>query len=320
MILVSLFLAAAAALGALPVSSQEYPAREIHVICPFPPANGADLITRYFAGKLAEVSGVTVITENRPGANGMLGTEAVAKAKADGYTIGINPISSTLATAPHVFKKVPFDPLKDFELAGTLMTLSFVVVVNPATPIHTISDLTAFLKEKKGGTFYGGSTNTGIIASELYKKAIGVDVQRVNYRTSVDALNDMAAGNIDFYITDTGTALPQIAAGRYRALAILSSKRTAPLPDVPTMAEAGLPIDLPGGWWGVIAPAGTPKLALDKLTKWFDAVSALPATATFLKTYGYDPLPGDPAMARRLLLSDTQRWGEYVRLAGIEPQ
>ncbi len=307
-------------LGSSAAFSQTYPNKEIHAICPFPPANGADLIVRYYAGKLAELSGKAVITENRPGANGIVGTEAVARAKPDGYTIGISPVSSILAAGPHVMKKLPFDPLNDFELIGTLLTVAFVVVVNPSKPVQTISELTKYLKEKKGGSFYGGASNNSIIASELYKKAIGVDVQRVNYRTPVDALNDLASGSIDFYITDVGSALPHIAAGRYRALAIVGAKRTSSLPDIPTMIESGIPVEIPGGWWGGIAPARTPKPIIDKLTTWFEQISALPATTEFIKTYGFDLMAENATTARALLVHDTELWGEYVRRAGFEPQ
>src|SRR5262245_5893224 len=218
--------------------AQDYPAREIRTICPFAPGTGADIVVRYYASKLADIAGKPVITENRPGAQGLLGTEAVARAKPDGYTISINPVASTMAAATHIFKKLSFDPLKDFEFGGTLLSVSFVLVIAPKDGIQTVADLTKYLKEKKGDTFYGGSTNTGIVASELYKNAIGVDVKRVNYRSAFDAMNEMNSGNLDFYFTDTTTALGQIAAGRYRPLAVTGARRSKALPDVPTMTEA----------------------------------------------------------------------------------
>jgi tripartite-type tricarboxylate transporter receptor subunit TctC len=299
--------------------AQDYPTREIRTICPFAPGTGADIIVRFYASKLAEIAGKPVITENRAGAQGLLGTEAVAHAKPDGYTIAINPIASTMAAAPHIFKQLSFDPLKDFEFGGTLMSVSFVLVVPPNAPIRTVADLTKYLKEKKGDSFYGGSTNTGIVASELYTHAIGVDVKRVNYRSAFDGLNEMTSGHLDFYFTDVTTALGHIAAGRYRPLAVTGSKRSAALPDVPTMTEAGVPMDF-APWWGTIMPAGTPKPIVAKLTGWLDTVSAMPETRAFLAKNGLDPLPGDAAMLRALLIKDTARWGEWVRLAQIEPQ
>ena len=153
-----LLLAGALLFGSAPhLLAQEYPAREIRTICPFAPGTGADIIVRFYASKLAEIAGKPVITDNRAGAQGLLGTEAVAHAKPDGYTIAINPIASTMAAAPHIFKQLSFDPLKDFEFGGTLMSVSFVLVVPPNTPIRTVADLTKYLQEKKGDAFYGGS-------------------------------------------------------------------------------------------------------------------------------------------------------------------
>jgi len=305
--------------GAAPSWSQDYPTREIRTICPFAPGTGADIVVRYYAAKLAEVAGKPVITENRPGAQGLLGTEAVARAKPDGYTISINPVASTMAAAVHIFKTLSFDPLKDFEFGGTLLSTSFVLVVTPKDSIRTVADLTKYLKEKKSDAFYGGSTNTGIVASELYKNAIGVDAKRVNYRSAFDALNEMANGNIDFYFTDATTALGQIAAGRYRPLAVTGPKRSKALPDVPTMTEAGIPMDF-APWWGTIMPANTPKPIVAKLTAWMDKVSAFPETVEFLTRNGLDPLPGDATLLRAMLIRDTQRWGEWVKLAQIEAQ
>jgi tripartite-type tricarboxylate transporter receptor subunit TctC len=305
--------------GAAPSLSQDYPTREIRTICPFAPGTGADIVVRYYAAKLAEVAGKPVITENRPGAQGLLGTEAVARAKPDGYTISINPVASTMAAAVHIFKTLSFDPLKDFEFGGTLLSTSFVLVVTPKDSIRTVADLTKYLKEKKGDAFYGGSTNTGIVASELYKNAIGVDAKRVNYRSAFDALNEMANGNIDFYFTDATTALGQIAAGRYRPLAVTGPTRSKALPDVPTMTEVGIPMDF-APWWGTIMPANTPKPIVAMLTAWMDKVSAFPETVEFLTRNGLDPLPGDATVLRAMLIRDTQRWGDWVKLAQIEAQ
>jgi tripartite-type tricarboxylate transporter receptor subunit TctC len=309
----------ALAFGATPSRAQDYPNREIRTICPFAPGTGADIVVRYYASKLAELAGKPIVTENRPGAQGLLGTEAIARAKPDGYTIAVNPVASTMAAAPFIFKKLSFDPLRDFEFGGTLLSVSFVLVVVPKDSIRTVADLTKYLKEKKSDSFYGGSTNTGIIASELYKNAIGVDVKRVNYRSAFDAMNEMNSGNLDFYFTDTTTALGHIAAGRFRPLAVTGARRSKALPDVPTMTEAGVPMDF-APWWGTIMPAGTPKPIVAKLTGWFDAIARMPETDGFLAKNGLDPLPGDADMLRALLIKDTARWGEWVKLAQIEPQ
>jgi len=305
--------------GAAPSAAQDYPTREIRTICPFAPGTGADIVVRFYATKLSDLAGKPVVTENRPGAQGLLGTEAIARAKPDGYTIGFNPVASTMAAAAHVFKKLPFDPMKDIDGVALMLATTFVLVVDPKKDIHSVSDLTKFLKEKKGDSFYGGSTNSGIVASEIYKKAIGVDAKRVNYRSAFDALNEMAAGNIDFYFTDATTALGQIAAGRYRALAVTGATRSASFPDLPTMAELGYDMDL-APWWGVIVPGGTPQPIREKLAAWTNAISAMAETKAFLRKNGLDPMSGDHAALRALLVKDTQRWGDYVRIANIDPQ
>jgi tripartite-type tricarboxylate transporter receptor subunit TctC len=299
------------------VRAQDYPTREIHTICPFAPGTGADIVVRYYANKLSELAGKPVITDNRPGAQGLLGTEAVARARNDGYTISINPVSSTLAASPHLFKKLSFDPLKDLDPVTGLLSVSFVLVVTPNSGINSVAELTQRLKTKTGDSFYAGSTNTGIVASELYMKAIGVDAKRVNYRSAFDALNEMQSGKIDFFFTDATSALGQIAGGKYKALAITAAKRSEAFPGIPTMTEAGIAMDF-APWWSVIVPAGTPQFMRDKLAGWFDKISAMPETREFLIKNGLDPMSADAQGVRALLVKDTTRWGEWVNLANIE--
>ncbi|HVG51314.1 MAG TPA: tripartite tricarboxylate transporter substrate binding protein [Xanthobacteraceae bacterium] len=311
--------AAGLVLVTLPARAQEFPTREIKTICSFAPGTGADIVVRYYAQKLSELAGKAVVTENKPGLQGLLGTEAAIRAKPDGYTISINPASSTLAASPHLFKKMPFDPQKDVDFAGMILSTSFVLVVTPNSNINSVAELTKKLKEKDGDRFYAGSTNTGIVASELYIKALGLDVKRVNYRSAFDAMNEMVSGKIDFFFTDTTSALGQIAGGKYRALAVTSGKRLASFPNTPTMTESGYPMDI-SPWWGILVPAGTPKPIIDKYAAWFAKISAMPETREFLLKNGLEPFMGDAAAMRKLLIDDTARWGEWVKLANIEVQ
>ena len=299
--------------------SQDYPAREIRAICPFGPGTGADIVVRYFAQKISELSGKPVITENRAGAQGLLATEAVAKSKPDGYTIAITPASSTLAAAAHLYKKLPFDPVKDFEPVATISTLSFALMTDPKKGFKTVADLTKFLKEKQGDRFYASSANTGTVAAELYKKAIGLDIKRVNYKSGPDAINDMLSGSIDFWFTDASFAVGQVANGKLTALGVTGPKRSGALPEVPTLIEAGLPVDLTA-WWGVLVPAGTPKPIVDKLAGWIAQISSTEETKQFLAKFANDPLPGDAALLRKMLQTDIERWGDYVKIAEIEVQ
>lgn len=297
----------------------EYPAREIHAICPFGPGTGADIVVRYFAQKLGELAGKTVITENRAGAQGLVATEAVARSRPDGYTIAITPASSTLAAATHLFKKLSFDPLKDFEPVAMISTLSFALMVDPKKNFNSLADFTKYLKEKKTDRFYASSANTGTVSAELYRHAIDVDIKRVNYKAGPDAINDMLAGNIDFWFTDASFAVGQVASGKLKCLGVTGPKRTGVMPEIPTMIEQGVPVELTA-WWAALVPAGTPKPIVDKLATWIGQISATEETKQFLYKFANDPMPGDAALVTKMLKEDIKRWGEYVKMANIEVQ
>ncbi len=314
--------AACLALFATPAAAQaqDYPTKTIYAICPFGAGTGADILVRFFAAKLSDALGKTVVVENKTGAQGNIATEAVAKAKPDGYTIAITPGSSTLAMAAHIFKKLNYDPVKDFTPVTPLSTLTFAMVVDAKKPLHAMADLTKFLKDGKGRGIYGAGANTGIVSAELYLNAIGVKAERVAFRSPVDTLKALQIGDIDFTSTDTSWAVGQVNEGRVRALAVTGSKRTRALPDVPTLIEAGFPDIAIEPWWGVFVPAGTPAAVVDKLHRAFQQILAMQDTKDFLARIANDPLPGTPDMLRQMLARDLAKWGEYIRLAKIEPQ
>jgi tripartite-type tricarboxylate transporter receptor subunit TctC len=308
-------------LAAWPAQAQDYPTRDIRAICNFPTGTGADVFVRYFSEKLSGLAGKPVIVENRGGALGNIGTEAAARAKPDGYTILISPGSSTMAAALSTFKKLPFDPVKDFTPVTTLARLGFVLVVDPTSPIKSVADLTAHLKAKREKASYGVAANTGLVSAELYKKYAGLQVTRVQYREMQTLQNDMAAGSLDFSFGDPVFAVEQAKAGRIRALAVTSGERMSALPDVPTMKEAGLPeFGELIAWWAVFVPAKTPPPVVSKLESWFNQIVASPDTKKFLNNLGSDPFPGNSRMLEGLLANDIKKWNEYVKLAGIEPQ
>jgi len=313
--------AVAMAAPSLPAQAQQnYPTREIITICPFGPGTGADVLVRYFAAKLGEELGKTMIVENKPGAQGTLAMEAVARAKPDGYTITITPASSTMAAAVSLFNKLPFDPVKDFTPITTISSLSFSLVVDGKSKINSVAELTESLKAKASNGFYGASTNTGIIATELYKRQTGLKTERVNYKSLHDTLKDMAAGHVDFVFTDSSFVAGQMKEGRIKALAVTSPKRSTVLPDVPTMAEAGIAGVSLTAWWAAFAPAGTPQPVIDKLRAAFDKVLAMPETVAFLGKIANDPMPGTPEETRELMIKEVKAWGDYVDLAKIEKQ
>ena len=300
--------------------SQEYPAREIHSVVNFPPGSGMDIMIRYYSNKLSELAGRPVIVVNKPGANGNIATEYVARSKPDGYTIYINPASSTLAAASALFKKLPFQPVKDFQPVLLLAKLGFVFAVDSGSTVHSVSELTVQLRQKPGHGAYGATANTGVVSAELYKVRTKLQTNRVDYKGTTELINDLYGGQLDF-ISLAPTALAEpIRAGKMRGLAVTSTTRLRFFPEIPTMAEAGLPGFDITPWIGLVVPAGTPQPILDKLAMWHRQINASEETKQMLLQFGMDPLDGDAAAMAALLKSDIDRWAEYVKLANIEAQ
>jgi tripartite-type tricarboxylate transporter receptor subunit TctC len=311
-----LFLAALVALPAFG-QAQDYPVREIRSICNFAPGSGADIIVRYYSDQLARLAGKPVVVENKPGAQGSIASAFVAKSPPDGYTIHITPASSTLASAPHIFKQLPYDPIKDFATVTTINSLTFVVAVDANKPFRSVSDLIAHLKSKPGHGFYGTQSNSGLIAAESLKAQTGLQTVSVPFKATGDAFANLLSGQIDFMSVDSTWAKGQ---PKVRILAVTATKRSASLPEVPTLAEAGVPgIDV-APWWGVVVPAGTPRPIIDKLAGWFNRITASEETKQFLARAALDPLPGSPEQMAALLKTEVERWGGFVKLAKIEPQ
>jgi tripartite-type tricarboxylate transporter receptor subunit TctC len=311
-------LAVATLLSFTPAVAQEYPSREIKLVCGFVAGSGADVIHRYFAEKLKTLIGKPVIVENKPGASGNLAHTYVAKSKPDGYTV--YPVGGTaLAASLYLFKNPPTDPLKDFEPLTALIKQPWVLIVDAKSPFKTLPELTAFLKEKKNKASYSTSTTTGIIVGELYKSIAELETVQVNYKTIGDSLNDLLSGTIDFAMADAAFSLGQIKNGRVRALATSSGTRMKSMADIPTMIEGGVPgIDVTV-WWAVQLPTGTPKPILDTLQAWFTEILNMPETEQFLANIGTDVFKTTPGETRALLEQEIRNWADYVRLAKIDP-
>src|SRR5258708_18956898 len=308
------------ALSPLPAAAQEYPAREIRSICNFAAGSGADILVRYYSDRLARLAGKPVFVENKVGAQGNIATEYVARSKPDGYTIMITPASSTLAAARHIFKQLSFDPIRDFTPVTTLAKLSFAIAVDAKRPIHSIAELTEYLKKKPARGHYATGSNTGLVAAELYKEMSGFKSTYGPYKAATSALTDMLGGEVDFISYDVTFLMAQARAGRVRLLALTSAGRLSMLPEVPTMAESGFPgYDLTP-WFGVVVPAGTPNAIVDNLAPWFNQISSSEYTRTFIENVATDPFPGTSESMAALIRVESENWGRYVRLAKIEPQ
>ncbi len=274
---------------------------------------------RYYSDRLARLAGRPVIVENRPGAQGLVATDYAAKSKPDGYTILITPASSTLATAPHIFKHLPFDPLRDFAPVTTINSLAFVIAVSAGGPLRSMDELVARLRAKPGHGFYGTTSNSGQVTAELFKELSGLKTEYVPFKVTTDGLASLLGGEIDFFAIDATWAVTQHP-HKIRILAVTSAKRAGVLPDVPTMQELGFKDFDITPWWGVVVAAGTPRPIVERLAGWFNQITAMEETRQFLARGALDPLPGTPDSMAALLRTETERWGRFVRLAKIEPQ
>ncbi len=301
-------------------AAQDYPVREIRAVSPVSAGSGGDILVRYYGDKLSKLAGKPVIVENRGGAQGVVGTEYAAHARPDGYTILITPASSMLAAQPHFFKKLPFDPFRDFTPVGTLAWLPFGIAVDAKSPVKTIADLTARLKSRPEDGFYGAGNNSGIGTAELYKEMAGLKTTQVPYKTAAQGLAALLDGQIDFLVWDATFMSGRVKAGRIRMLAVTSPRRSSALPDVPTMIESGLPGFEITSWWGVVVPAGTPRPIVDKLAGWLREISAQEETRKFLQNVATDVMSGTPEQMEALLKQEYDRWGRLARLAKIQPE
>jgi tripartite-type tricarboxylate transporter receptor subunit TctC len=259
-----------------------------------------------------------VIVENKPGGFGAISTEYLARSKADGYTIGILPGSSFLAAAAHLFKKLPYDPVNDFEHVTTLARLPFILVVSGDSPYKSVADLTKFLKERGDKASYGSLANIGLVSSELYKAQFGLETVEVKYKDAAAGLNDLWGGNIVFTHIDPAGGAAHLKSGKLRPLATTSAKRLQALPDIPSAHESGIMNTDLTAWWSVHVPKGVPKPVLTKLEDWFNKIAVDEETVKWLALNGTDPLPGNSTLVKEMLVKDIQAWGEYVRLAKIE--
>ncbi len=315
----TLIVALLAGIAATPLQAQEYPSREIKLICGFVAGSGADVMYRFMAEKLQQIAGKPVVVENRPGAQGHIATAFVAKSKPDGYTI-LPAGGSSLASIGYLMKTPLADPLKDFDYIGTVLKQGWYMTVDTKSPIKTVAEMTAHLKQKGSKGSYATSTNFGTVFAELYKAATGLETVQVNYKTIADSANDLASGTIDMAMADPIYTISNLRNGRIRALAVSTGQRVAATPDIPTMTELGIPgVDV-GVWWSVQVAAGTPKPIRDTIGKWFTQMLSMDETKKFFANIGTDVFISSPEATRDLIVKDMESWKNYVARAKIEPQ
>ena len=309
---------AAAFIAPVAASAQQYPSQDIHFICAFPPGSGADVLVRYFAEKVKPLTGKNVIVENRSGAGGNIAIEYLAKSKPDGLTIMVHGASGVAANMS-TFKRPPTDAANTIQVAATINRQPFMLLVAPDKPWKTVADVTAAMKAKGEKASYATAAPFGTVMGEIYKVRTGVKAVEVSYKNAIDSLNDQLSGSVDYAMHDPVYALAQAREGRLRIVAVSTGKRLAAIPDIPTMAEQGVEMDL-AGWWAAMVPQGTPRPVVEQINKWFNQVVATEDTKKFLNQFGGDQntMPIDEAQA--LFIKEIKNWADYVKVAKIEPQ
>jgi tripartite-type tricarboxylate transporter receptor subunit TctC len=309
--------AAFGALGGAAFAQQDYPNRPIHVVIGFAAGSGADLLCRFFVARMAELSGQSVVIENKPGAVGVIAGNVVAKAKPDGYTM-LWAGNSIMVGGKYLVKELPFDPVKEFIPAGAFLETPFVLAVGGQSTAKSISELVAQIKPKKQNR--AAYTNpTGQLSTALFKARTGIEAEPVSYRTTADAIPDLANGTLDFMILDGTFAVGQVKAGRIRALAATSAQRITALPDVPTMQEAGIADYVFSPWWGAYLPAGTPQPIVSKVSGWMNQMARAPESAKFLDTMAAMPVLDDPKQMEERLQRDRGMWDRLAAAANLSP-
>jgi tripartite-type tricarboxylate transporter receptor subunit TctC len=277
------------------------------------------VLVRYFGEKVRPLANRTIIVENKVGAAGNIAAVYTARSKPDGHTIYVHA-ASAIAANMHLFKAPPIDAAKDLQIAAGVNKQPFMVVVPASSPYKTVAELTEAMRKKGDKASYAQSNTSGKVMGELYKQATGVQAVEVPYRTANDSLNDFASGRLDYGMMDPVFALSQARAGRLRMLAVSTPQRMQAVPDLPTMAEAGVPGVELLTWFSAIVPAATPRSIVDKINKWFNEVLATEEAKTFLNNFGGDPFITTPDDAQALFRQGVKDWERYVKAANIEPQ
>ncbi|WP_188972711.1 Bug family tripartite tricarboxylate transporter substrate binding protein [Neoroseomonas lacus] len=311
--------ALAAAMSHAARAQAAWPDRPIRLIVPFPPAGGTDVISREIGGRIAAATGWNIVIDNRPGAGGNIGLDAVAKAAPDGYTIGMGQ-AANLAINPALYPRMPFDPLTDFALISLVATQPNVLVVGRNAPYRTLAELVAAGRARPGSLTAGNAGNgtTGHLAGAMFARAAEIEVVHVPYRGAAPVLTDLLAGRVDFFFANPLAVKGMLESGDVRALAVTSATRSRTFPDVPTVAESGFPGFEAVNWTGLVAPARTPEPIIDRLSQEARKALATPETIARLAAEGSEPFGSTPARFREFLTEEHAKWGRVVREARIQ--
>jgi tripartite-type tricarboxylate transporter receptor subunit TctC len=300
-------------------AEQDYPTKAVRIIVPFAPGGSTDIFARYIADKLSPALAQPVVVENRAGAGGNIGAEAVAHATPDGYTL-LMATTGVMAINNALYPDMTYDAAKDFEPVIFVASITNVLVVPPELPANSVRELIALAKEKPGSLTFGssGAGSSTHLSSELFKSMAGIDILHVPYKGSSQALTDLIAGRISMIIDNAPSAMSFIKAGRLRALGVTGSKRSPTLADVPTIAEAGLPGYESLSWSGIAAPAGTPKDVVARLNREIAKILTQPDIRDKLAQAGADPVGGSPQEFAEHIRVEREKWSKLIRERDIK--
>jgi tripartite-type tricarboxylate transporter receptor subunit TctC len=312
--------AVALALVAISACAQSYPTRPVRMIAPFAPGGGTDISARILAEGLTRVLGQTVVVDNRPGAGSTLGTDLAAKASPDGYTLLLGNISMAFNAA--LYRKLPYDTVSDFAAISLVSDQPNILVAHPSLPAKTLGEFVALARSQPGKLTYGSAgTGSGThLAMELLLMSQRMDLVHVPFKGTGPALTALLGNQISVFFSTYASALPHVKVDRLRAYAVTSAKRTATLPEVPTVTESGVPGYEYSTWYGLLAPVGVPKAILDKLSEATRSVLKMPDVRERYLSQGMDPVPTTPAEFAKLIRSEMDKWGKVVKAAKIPLQ
>jgi tripartite-type tricarboxylate transporter receptor subunit TctC len=316
-----LVLCAVAVLGVLmsaPLFAQTYPVRPVRFILPFPAGGPTDILGRIIGQKLSAELGQSVVPENRPGAGGNVGTEYAAKQPGDGYTIVL--ASPSLSISPVLYKKLAYDPVRDFAPISLVAEIPNILLVHPSVPAKTLKEFVQLAKANPGKLNFGsgGLGTSNHLGSEMLKGLTGINIVHVPYKGSNEAMVAMMGGHVDMVVIGVPPTLPHIKAGRVRPLAVLASRRLSYLPSVPTAAEAGVPNYEVGTTYGLLVPAGTPRDIINRLNADWIKIEAMADTKEKMRTAGYEPMTSTPEQYGEFIKTEMVRWAKVIKDANVK--
>jgi len=311
---------ATASLSGLAWAQSDYPNRTVRIIVPASPGGGTDFTARLIAQRLSALLNQSVVVENRAGASGNIGAELVARAAPDGYTLAM-PITS-FPMNPSLFKKMPFDTERDFAPVALASVAPLYLVVNPSVPVHSVAELIALAKAKPDALNYAnsGRGTSAHLAGELFKRMAGIEMTSLPYKGGGPAVIDLIAGQVQVYFSTIPAAIAHVQTGKLRGLAVTSNKRVEQIPNVPTVAESGLPGFEVVGWFGIFAPAGTPAPVISRLNTEINRILREPQTREQFAGHGLVPGGGSPEELGTFLKTELTKWGTLIRSIGINPE